>query len=49
MPHWQTLVALGVVALTLGVFLFRLIRTAKPTSGGCGHGCGCDRDKITKH
>lgn len=48
MPHWQTLVALGVVALTLLVFVFRMIRPAK-AKGSCGSNCGCDRPKVGKH
>ena len=41
---WQTPTALLVVALTGGLFLWRLVKKRKsPSSGGCGAGCGCDK------
>lgn len=40
MPHWQTIVALGIVAATLLIFVIRMLRP-RP-KGGCGHDCGCD-------
>ena len=42
MPHWQTIVALGVVAITLLIFCVRLIGPKK-TGGGCGKDCGCGK------
>lgn len=38
---WQTLVAAGVVALTLVIFLVRLARPKKKS--GCGNDCGCNK------
>ena len=38
---WQTLTAIGIVALTLVIFLVRLARPKK--RGGCGHDCGCGK------
>jgi len=52
MPHWQSIVAMSVVAITLLVFLLLLVRPKKSKSGGCGHDCGCGRpgqDKLGKH
>ncbi len=40
---WQTLTAVGIVAVTLTIFLVRLARPKK--SSGCGKGCGCDKPK----
>ena len=37
--NWQTVAALALVAVTLGVFVLRLLR--RPKRGGCGAGCGC--------
>ncbi len=38
---WQTLIAAGIVVLTLVVFLVRLSRPRKKSS--CGKGCGCGK------
>ncbi len=38
---WQTYTALGIVAITLVVFLVRLTRPKKKR--GCGHGCDCGK------
>ena len=38
---WQTCIAVGIVILTLTIFLVRLARPKK--KGGCGHNCGCGR------
>lgn len=40
---WQTYTAIGIVVLTLTIFLVRLARPKK--RGGCGHDCGCGKDK----
>ncbi len=37
----QTTIAIGIVGVTLAVFIVRLARR-KP-KGGCGHGCGCGK------
>lgn len=37
--HWQTITALGIVALTVVVFVWKLTRKK---AGGCGSGCGCE-------
>lgn len=37
--NWQSLAALAIVALTLAIFLRRLVRPKQ--SGGCGGGCDC--------
>lgn len=39
LQNWQTIAALGVVALTLAIFAFRMIRP--PKKSGCGGGCDC--------
>jgi hypothetical protein len=39
--HWQTYIAVGIVILTLTIFLVRLARPKK--KGGCGHNCGCGK------
>ncbi len=40
--EWQTLIAAGIVVLTLTIFLVRL---AGPRSkSGCGHGCDCAKN-----
>jgi len=39
---WQTLIAAGVVIVTLSIFLFKLTRPKKNASS-CGHGCGCKK------
>ncbi len=38
---WQTVIAIGIVILTLTVFVVRFIRPKK--GGGCGHDCGCGK------
>lgn len=38
---WQTTIAIGIVALTLTIFLVRLARPRKKR--GCGHGCDCGK------
>ena len=38
---WQTYIAIGIVVLTLTIFLVRLAKPKK--RGGCGHDCGCGR------
>ncbi len=38
---WQTHTAIGIVTLTLVIFLVRLAKR-KPRSG-CGHSCGCGK------
>lgn len=40
---WQSYIAAGIVAITLTIFLVRLARPRK--KGGCGHGCGCGKEK----
>lgn len=42
MDQWQSTIALGIVALTLLVFLIRMVRKPK-RKGGCGHDCGCGK------
>ena len=39
--NWQTLAALGVVAVTVVVFVVRLVRPRR--KGACGKNCGCHR------
>ena len=41
--NWQTYAAIGIIAITLVIFIFRLIRPQKKS--GCGHDCGCDKPK----
>ncbi len=37
---WQSYTALGVVAATLGIFIYRFIRPKKkPNKSGCNKGC----------
>jgi len=36
----QTIAALAIVALTLGIFIYRIF-FKKNKSGGCGGGCDC--------
>ena len=36
---WQSLIAIGIVVLTLTIFLVRLARPRRKS--GCDHGCGC--------
>lgn len=38
---WQTLTAVGIVAITLVVFISRLARPKKKS--GCGKDCGCGK------
>ncbi|MCX6865779.1 MAG: hypothetical protein NTV46_06080 [Verrucomicrobia bacterium] len=38
---WQTLIAAGIVIVTLTIFLVRLVRPQQ--RGGCGHDCGCGK------
>lgn len=38
---WQTYTAIGIVTLTLLIFLVRLARPKKPSN--CGHDCGCGK------
>lgn len=42
---WQTLIASGIVVLTLTIFLVRLTRRPRGKHG-CGHDCGCDKKSI---
>ncbi|BCU79755.1 hypothetical protein [Luteolibacter sp. LG18] len=44
MPHWQSLVALGIVAVTLLIFCVRLLGPKK--ASGCGKDCGCGKPQI---
>jgi len=41
---WQSYTALSVVAITLGVFTYRLTRPGKSNSA-CGKSCGCGAKK----
>ncbi len=38
---WQSYTAVGIVVITLAIFLVRLARPKKKS--GCGHNCGCDK------
>ena len=40
---WQTYIAIGIVILTLVIFLVRLAKTEEKR-GGCGHDCGCGKN-----
>jgi hypothetical protein len=40
--EWQSLIAAGIVVLTLTVFLVRLARPRRKSS--CGHGCDCGKN-----
>lgn len=42
--NWQSLAALGVVAITVLVFAVRLGRSRH--KAGCGAGCSCDGAKL---
>ena len=42
--EWQSITALGIVAATLGVFIYRLARPGKNKSA-CGKSCGCGAEK----
>ncbi|MGJ8633635.1 MAG: FeoB-associated Cys-rich membrane protein [Luteolibacter sp.] len=37
----QTIIALGIVAFTLAVFLWKAAKPGKKS--GCGQSCGCDK------
>ncbi|HEX7260779.1 MAG TPA: hypothetical protein VF258_03105 [Luteolibacter sp.] len=39
---WQAYTAIGIVTLTLVIFLLRLARPKKKS--GCSHDCGCDKN-----
>jgi hypothetical protein len=41
----QAWLALAVVALTAGLFLWRALRKRMKSSAGCGHDCGCATKK----
>jgi hypothetical protein len=41
---WQSYIALGIVALTLGIFIYRLLKRKKPENS-CGKNCGCRPEK----
>jgi hypothetical protein len=45
--NWQSLVAIGIVVLTLVVFLVRLARPRRKS--GCGHDCGCGKNSRESH
>ncbi len=48
LQDWQTWAALGLVALTLGLFTRAILRSRKGKSTGCGGGCHCTvKDKVT--
>lgn len=40
---WQTYTAIGIVTITLVIFLVRITRPKKKR-GGCGHGCDCGKN-----
>jgi hypothetical protein len=42
----QSYLALGVVALTVAAFTYRLFRPKKKS--GCGKSCGCGREEKSK-
>lgn len=41
---WQSFAALGIVGVTLAVFIHRL-KSPRRVKSGCGKSCGCDRAK----
>ena len=43
--NWQTIAVLGVVGLTMVVFVIRLVKKKKRRAG-CGEGCECEGKKI---
>ncbi|NJM36534.1 MAG: hypothetical protein HC845_00905 [Akkermansiaceae bacterium] len=44
--NWQTLAALGVVFITLTIFLVQLAKPKKKPN--CGHRCGCKKsDRLS--
>lgn len=40
--EWQSLIAGGIVVLTLTIFLVRLAGPRRKS--GCGHNCGCAKN-----
>jgi hypothetical protein len=42
--NWQTYTALGVVAITLAIFIYRIF-FRKKSKTSCGHDCGCGSSK----
>ncbi len=40
---WQTVIAAGIVIITLVIFAVQL--THRKKKSGCGHNCGCDKPK----
>jgi hypothetical protein len=42
---WQSIIAAGIVVVTLTIFLVRMARPRRKS--GCGHGCGCE-EKFRK-
>ncbi|HEY3757567.1 MAG TPA: FeoB-associated Cys-rich membrane protein [Opitutaceae bacterium] len=45
-PHAQSLIALAIVALTVGAFVWRAI--ARRHKHGCGEACGCPSQKLAR-
>ena len=45
LQHWQSAAALGVVAVTLGIFARQLLRPKKP---GCGGQCDCPATEVKR-
>lgn len=41
---WQTVIALGIVAVTLVIFMVCSFRPRK--NGGCGRNCGCGKKPL---
>ncbi len=41
---WQTYTAIGVVTLTLVIFLVRLTKRSGKSNSSCGHSCGCNKE-----
>jgi hypothetical protein len=41
---WQSYTAIGIVTITLVIFLVRMAQPKKK-GGGCDHGCGCGKKK----
>jgi hypothetical protein len=37
---WQSYIALGIVTLTLGIFIYRLLSRKRPEKS-CGKNCSC--------
>ena len=44
--NWQTIAALGIVALTLALFTARLARAKRQP--GCGEGCDCPGRRVAR-